>query len=370
MSPTENKYMKTIGTIEDAPTCARLWKHFYPRSTVFDLWEVREIFARHFGRRHCFVVHYTDEKDNVSPGENGVRLKIKDSDINAIDGVLPLSWIEEKKEFAFFPGETWKDRTWLEQNKIIAPNKEVMTRLIHGIPGAAELRYLCPPPWETGDKIGQNGTNAPVTGSMGEMHIDEVGYLFHPANHGIKEEQYPAYLLGFAGKSRKKILAEIHAIEKKGVKFRYNVLEDIELLFQFNQDNFKENGYFHDPRFLNAFRELAQMLHQKKMLRVVTVLVDNKTAAVDMAAVWNHTCFFLAGGTSRTVPGIAKLINLHHIQWACSHTHHLGDMPLEEIHSLDFLCGDFGWKERFHLSPRPLYKIIVPEKGHGYAPLS
>lgn len=362
MSPIENKHVGKIGIIEDDDTCARVWKQLYPRATIFDLWEVREIFARNFGRKNCFVVHYAGKKENASPRKNNTGHQIHD-----IDGVLPLSWIEEKKEFAFFPGETWKGRTWLEQNKIIAPDTEVMAQLLHGVPGSAELRYLCPDHWEIRDEIGGNDMNTKAPSGLGEIDIDETGYLFHPEIHGTKEAQYSSYLGAFAGKSRKKILAEIHAIEKKGVIFRYNTLEDVETLFQLNRDNFGKNGYFHDPRFLNAFRELAQMLHREKMLRVVTVLVDNEVAAVDMAAMWNRTCFFLAGGTSKAAPGIAKLINLHHIQWACSHAHRLGDMPLEEIHTLDFLCGDFGWKKRFHLSSRPLYKITIPEKGCGYA---
>jgi len=346
--------MEKIGIIDDDDTCARIWKKLYPRDNIFDLWEVREIFARNFERKNCFVVHYAGRKGNTSPRENDTGPQIND-----IDGVLPLSWIEENKEFAFFPGETWNGRTWLEQNKIIAPDNAVRDRLIHGIPGPVELRYLCPDHSGNWDEIDGNNMTTAAPSFPGEMHIDETGYLFHPENHGTKGAQYPGYLGVFTGKSRKKILAEISAIEKKGVTFRYNALEDVEIMLRLNRDNFGENGYFHDPRFLNAFWELAQMLHREKMLRVVTVLVDNQVAAVDMAAVWNHTCTFLAGGTSKAVPGIAKLINLHHIQWACSHADRLGDMPLEDIHTLDFLCGDFGWKERFHLSSRPLYKITA-----------
>ncbi len=362
MSPTGNNNVGKIAIIEDKATCERLWKHLYPRDNVFDLWEVREIFARHFGRKNCFVVHCAGKNQTISPGKNNTPgITGNEIDINDIDGVLPLSWIEEKNQYSFFPGETWKGRTWMEQNKIIAPDKAVMAQLLHGIPGNAEIRYLCPDHLKKNSEADGNNEGVPMPALSWNLDIDETGYLFHPENHGIKEVQYPGYLGLFAGKSRKKILAEIRGIEKKGVRFRYNDPEDVEIMFQFNRDNFGENGYFHDPRFLNAFRELAQMLHRENMLRVVTVLVDNEVAAVDMAAVWNHTCSFLAGGTSKAVPGIAKLINLHHIQWVCCHEQRLGNMPLEDIHTLDFLCGDFGWKERFHLSCRPLYKITIPE---------
>jgi CelD/BcsL family acetyltransferase involved in cellulose biosynthesis len=58
------------------------------------------------------------------------------------------------------------------------------------------------------------------------------------------------------------------------------------------------------------------------------------------------------------------MINFHHIAWACE----------KRFTSLDFLCGDFGWKQRLHLSSRPLFEINrlsgkdlqqVPNEYHG-----
>ena len=367
MLPTGSKCRERIGIICDDDACARVWKQLYPRETIFDLWEVRNIFAENFRRKNCFIVHYTGEKKGSHHNGGTTSPAICD-----IDGLLPLSWIEERGCFGFFPGETWKGRTWLEQNKIIAPDREVMAQLLHEIPGPAELRYLCPDnaaEWEEKEKKDENGISGrrSLASPPWNIETDEIGYLFHPAIHGRNGSQYPGYLSSFAGKSRKKILTEVRAIEKKGISFRYNLLKDVETLFQLNHENFGKEGYFHDARFLNAFRGLTQRLHRKKLLRVVTVLVNHEVAAVDMAAVWNQTCTFLAGGTSRAFPGIAKLINLHHIQWACSHAERMGEMTLEEIHTLDFLCGDFGWKKRFHLSPRPLFKITAPGRsGHSF----
>jgi CelD/BcsL family acetyltransferase involved in cellulose biosynthesis len=70
-----------------------------------------------------------------------------------------------------------------------------------------------------------------------------------------------------------------------------------------------------------------------------------------MGAIWNNTYTVLAGGTDVEFPGVAKLINLHHIQWACR----------QRLACVDFLCGDFNWKSRFHLVPRPLYELCKTE---------
>jgi CelD/BcsL family acetyltransferase involved in cellulose biosynthesis len=114
-----------------------------------------------------------------------------------------------------------------------------------------------------------------------------------------------------------------------------------------NQRNFGEKSYFNDLRFLKSFKNLIDWLQKNGMLTVTSAIVGDKIAAVDIGAVWGSSYTVLAGGTNSDFPGIAKRINLHHIEWACR----------KRFKSVDFLCGDFGWKNRFHLYPRPLFMI-------------
>jgi len=312
--------MSAIRIVKDLDECASLWQSYYPVESLFDLWHIRDIFSQLYGRENFFIVH---------------------EDSGRVNGLLALCKIIETSQpnqicnFAFFPGEVWKKRTWMEQNKIVAQNSSVMEEMLCAVPGSADIRYLCEKSLE----------NIPSKFSSG-CTVDETGYLFYPEQHGYS---YENYLGAFAGKSRKKILSEVRAIERAGISFRYNKLEDVDALFQLNISNFGEDGYFNDPRFLNSFIELTRSLNEHGMLRVVTVLVGGEVAAVDMGAMWNNSCTMLAGGTSKNFPGIAKLINLHHMEWACA----------QKVEYLDFLCGDFGWKERFHLTPRALYKINI-----------
>ena len=80
---------------------------------------------------------------------------------------------------------------------------------------------------------------------------------------------------------------------------------------------------------------------------MVTVIVNGEPAAVDMGSLYNGMLTMLAGGTNEKYPGIAKLINMHHITYSCE----------QKLDSVDFLCGDFNWKTLFHLAPAPLYAI-------------
>lgn len=387
--------MSKIRIVRDLDECAFLWRSHYPVDSLFDLWQVRKTFSQIYGRENCFIVHEEDGKVNgllplcritepVLVNESShfpeSCLIKKESFVDGTNHPYQLSTPSRTVDFAFFPGELWKSRTWMEQNKIIAANSRIMVEMLGAVPGNADIRYLCkeslldiPPEFTsslTVDKTMFCNTEDAVDNATADIDgklnveetasnsldrdincaVDETGYLFYPGNHGY---QYEQYLGAFAGKSRKKILSEVRSLQKQRVSFRYNNLEDVESLFQLNIDNFGEHGYFHDPRFLNAFIQLAHFLHKQGMLRVVTVVIDDEIAAVDMGAMWNNSCTMVAGGTSKKFPGVAKLINLHHMEWACA----------QKVACIDFLCGDFGWKGRFHLTPRPLYQINIDTHG-------
>jgi len=100
-------------------------------------------------------------------------------------------------------------------------------------------------------------------------------------------------------------------------------------------------------RFLKSFENLVIWLQKNGLLRVTTVILGGNVAAVDIGAIFGSAYTVLAGGAHPDFPGVAKLINFHHMEWACS----------RRLEVIDFLCGDFGWKERFHLTPRPLYLL-------------
>lgn len=286
----------------------KLWQRHWPQDCLFDLWQVRS----------CFQSHYNHSPHFLVASENG-----------KFRGMLALSWIDEEQCFGHFPGELWQGKTWLEQNKILASDPAVLNALLEHIPAAAEIRYL------TQDA---NLTLEP------SAIVDEIGYLFYPPKHGYSFQEY---LQCFSGKSRKKIRRELDRLTENGVSYRYDQMADSEMLFRLNLENFKDQSYFTDARFLKSFEQLLAWLHDNHLLRVTTVQIAGRVAAVDVGAIWNSRYVVFAGATHPDFPGVAKLINLHHIEWACN----------RRLSEVDFLCGDFNWKKRFHLTPRPLYKM-------------
>lgn len=300
--------MLQIRVCEDFDECALIWDRIWPQSCLFDLWQVRSCFATSFNRQPYFLVAEQHGK---------------------IEGLLALSWIDEGNYFGMYPGEVWQGKTWLEQNKIPVSSPRILAELLASVPASTYLRYLSP---------------EAVSLSKRPAAVDEVGFLFFPA---AVDYSFETYLHEFSGKSRKKIFRELERLENLGVSYRYDHFEDIDLLFEMNQQNFGPSSYFADPRFLNSFERFAVWLEENGLLRVTTLMLGGEVAAVDVGAIWRDSYTVLAGCAHPDFPGVAKMINFHHLEWACR----------QRIESVDFLCGDFGWKKRFHLSERPLYEM-------------
>jgi len=305
--------MNGVRVISDPEACRDVWERLWPQQCVFDLWPVRACFARHFDRPSFFVTREAAETRRPF--------------------LLALSWIDEAGCFGHFPGETWQGKTWIEQNKIIGWESFPVESVINAVDGKIKIRYLDAdflPSW-----------NSP-------SRVDETGYLFYPPAHDFSFERYRQC---FSGKSRKKLDQEMARLEARGVLFHHNDPADIGPMMEMNLAAFGSLSYFHDPRFLAAFVDLLDFFKKQGMLRITSVKIGGRLAAVDVGAVWNNTYTVMAGGTDPEFTGVAKLINFHHIKWACE----------KRLTSVDFLCGDFSWKSRFRLTERPLYQLCLPD---------
>ncbi len=290
----------------------QLWQKLWPDFDIFDCWQVRKAFHNAFK----WPVHF-------------IVARLNGEDV----GFLPLSRIDEKGYYGCFPGEIWHGKTWLEQNRIPAISQEIQIALWEAAPENTSLRYL---------HSGNSGNSVSIPG----LELDEYGYLFYP--HYFNYD-YNEYLKTFSGKRRKQLLREIDKFEDMGCIYNVNESYDsknIEWMLEMNFKNFKKRSYFYDPRFMKGFMDVMSFLSEHNLLRITTIRVMGKMAAVDVGAVYKNQYTLLAGSVDPEFPGIAKVINHFHLKLACC----------RHFNKIDFLCGDFGWKTRFHLYPRPLYK--------------
>jgi hypothetical protein len=296
-----------IRVVTDRDECRDHWERVVPREFISDLWEVRECFDRHYRHEPRFIV----------AEEHG-----------EIRGLLPLSFNRDSGLYNFFPGETWAGKTWLEQNRIVSESHRMLRDMLSAVPGPYHLRYLRP----------EMQTSNPYE------QVDETGYLFCPPKYACNMDRY---FDEFSHKTAKKLRRELSAWEDRDLTWRFDEPRDFDLLVAMSIGRYGQSSYFHDPRFLDSFRQLRDFLAERSWLRIVTIQVGGIPAATDLGSVYNGTLTMLAGGTHSDYPGIAKLINIHHMTWACE----------QKLDRVDFLCGDFNWKTMFHLSPVPLYLL-------------
>ena len=160
----------------DLQSCRQLWQKLIPQEKLADLWEMRECFHQHFNRKPYFVVAEEDGRPI---------------------GLMPLCWIDEGDYYGYFPGETWHGQTWIEQNRIIARDENVLQAMYQFLEQNApryHIRYLLPNSFRPLDSL----------------TVDEVGYLFVPSLHNHDMETYFSV---FNRRSIKTIKKEVLAFE-------------------------------------------------------------------------------------------------------------------------------------------------------------
>ena len=296
--------------ITDLDECKRLWNVLFPPRNISDLWDFRLCFQRHFNYAPCFLVL---------------------EDVEGIAGMLPLSYLKEHETFVFFPGEIWKDKTWIERTPIYLRNREILPELLLSCPEKTYLRYM----------------EVPEEFLIPDLDVDETGYVLYPPNLDF---DITLYRKRFSNKKFKDINKTIASLTGPDSSFYFNRLEDFDLLIDMNIRRFGSDSYLYDYRFKNSFRDISHFLHREGLLRMVSLEIDGKTVAVDLGALYQGTYTVFLGGASPEFPGIAKAMNMYHIEFACN----------ERVSKVDFLCGDFYWKKLWHLDPEPLYKFVTP----------
>ena len=296
--------------VTDLDECGVLWSFLGGGRNLSDLWDFRLCFYRHFKNEPFFLV--------LEDGQG-------------ILGIVPLCHLEREDIFLFFPGETWQGKTWLERTPIYCRDLEALSELLAACPSRTYLRYI---------EADENTLPA-------ELELDEIGYILHPPELDFSMDEY---YRRFSWKKLKAIKKEIASILVPESSWHVNRPADYDLMVRMNQSRFGPQSYFHDPRFREGFREVVDWLHQRGWLRMVSLEIRGQIAAVDLGALFDSTYVVFLGGTHADFRGVAKVMNMHHIEFAVE----------QGVSRVDFLCGDFYWKKLWHLDPQPLFKFLSP----------
>jgi hypothetical protein len=296
--------------VTDLDACKALWNAFLEPRNISDRWDFRLCFHNYFHNTPHFLV--LEDKKGVF-------------------GLVPLAYVPDRDIFVFFPGEDWKGKTWLERTPVYCREPLGLEELLSECPDRSYLRYM-----EVDESL------LPLAAD-----IDEIAYVLAPPKFHFDMN---AYCSRFARKRLKSIMKEIASVRGCDYTWRVNHLPDFDRMVHMNRSNFGHHSYFADARFADSFRDVVALLDRKGWLRMVSLEIDGKTAAVDLGAVYRDTYTVFLGGTDPDYRGVAKVMNMHHLEFACARC-------LEKV---DFLCGDFTWKKLWHLDAQPLYRFISP----------
>ncbi|MBN1831741.1 MAG: GNAT family N-acetyltransferase [Deltaproteobacteria bacterium] len=295
--------------VSELEECERLWHRLIRPKSISDLWEFRLSFQRYYDHRPCFLL--LEDREGIA-------------------GMVPLSYIENGDLFVFFPGELWKGKTWIERTPIYVREPSLVSEVLSSCPDRTYLRYM-----DISEELDVSG-----------LSVDEIGYVLYPRD---LDPDLTGYRARFSNKKLKAILKEVRSYTENA-SFHLNRVEDFDRIVDMSVKYYGKDSYLHDDRFREGFRDIMYFLQQGGWLRMVSLEIQGETVAVDLGALWQGTYTVFLGGADRGFPGVAKAMNMHHIDFACE----------KGISKVDFLCGDFHWKKLWHLDPEPLFKFVGP----------
>lgn len=303
----ENNPPKRFYYVTQMDKCEQLWKTFIIPKCVSDLWEFRLCFHKHFHHKPVFLVM---------------------EDQSGIAGLVPMSYVQKLDTYFMFPGEIWNNRTWLERTPVYVRDDYSINDLLKACPENSYLRYL-----EISD------------GSMDyDFSEDEIGYVMYPVDLDCNIDYY---FKRFSNKKLKAINKVIRSYSDQGCEIYINRMEDYNRLVDMSIQQFGSRSFMYDKRFQRSFNDVLKFLHSNKMLRIISCVIGGELVAVDIGAIYKGIYTVFLGGTDSRFPGIAKLMNMNHIQYSFS----------EKLNKIDFLCGDFHWKLLWHLDQEVLYRF-------------
>lgn len=279
--------------------CQKLWEKFSPRLHLFDLWEYRYCFYQGYGYQPYFIA-------GLDP-EGPV-------------GVLPL-WFEKKEKFYTFFGGTFP-----EPNAFFIKDKSKLAAFIEQCPWPTCLFYI-------------NQSEAKYY----PLSKGEPKYFLDMNNYNLSVDQY---FSAFSKKHRKNLRYDLRQFEKLNYTLRYDNLDDFEKMISLNQKRFQKTSDFNEKEMQVSMKKLMQVAFNQGKLNMISLFINKKVEAVEIAVIHNNCYYVLCGGHNLKIENIGKKMIVEHLNSALR----------KNITKIDFLSTNSGWKKLWHLETEPQFE--------------
>lgn len=294
-----------VEIVSEIESCFELWKEFSPQKTLFDTWEFR--FAFWLGYKHKpYFLLLKNQLENLA--------------------FLPL-WYEKNKKKYFWFGSWWQ-----EENKFFTKDPALTPILLSLAPKPLLLNAI-------------SLSSISKVRELINFQKDDLKYILNL--EGLKSSE--DYLMKLKKNRRRNLRKDRNRILKQNPKIVINNFSDFEHLVRLSKERFAQKGEktdWEDPKRMETFRQIIKLAGKSYQVRMITVLIDNQIAGVDLIALFNNCYYTLKCGYNvKDFSGIGNFVNLFEIDDAIS----LG------MKKIDFLQNNYQWKNKL-FTPVPLLK--------------
>jgi hypothetical protein len=294
-----------IEIISDINSCFELWKKFSPSKTLFDTWEFRLAFHKAYQYKPYFLL-----------------LKNQYEEL----ALLPLWYEDEKKEYFWFGSD------WQEEVRFFGRDPSYVPLLLFLAPSPLSLNAI-------------SRDSVRLLKDKIKFEEDEPKYVLNLEEFRNHED----YLMTLKKKTRYNLRKDRRKIERQNPKIIINNFSDFENLVHLSKERFEQKGQktdWEDPKRVEAFRQVIKLAGRSYEIRMISVLIGNQIAGVDLIALFNN-CYYtlICGYNVRDFSGIGNFVNLFEID----------DAIRLEMKKIDFLQNSYAWKGNF-LNAVPLFK--------------
>jgi len=298
-------------SVKNLKECKILWNLFSPKKSLWDLWDFNECFLRTQVHSPNFIVGFENEKPV---------------------GVLPLWYDSSDDTYCFFGG-------YFPEKRIFYLNKSQIHQYLKAVSEDDFVTF-----WD----VAQSEKDC-LPFQKGETH-----FSLNLKKYDFKLDNY---FKTFNKKHRKNLRYDMKKIELLKPQIKINDLKDYPKLVQLNKNRFGEESDFHDPEQEEGILKLINLAKNKNMLNLVSILIDGKVEASEIAVIYNDVYYVLGGGANLKIKNLGKYLNLAHIKQAIE----------KKIPIVDFMTSDSGWKRLWKLDEEQLYNYVnYDEEEEGY----
>lgn len=287
----------TFTTITDVSEAEKMWKAISAEDHFANTWLFRYLYYKYFSFPLSFLVAWDAHKPV---------------------GLLPLQYNTDNNYLEFFGGG------YFEDNAILTlPGYEYVKPLL-----LSEINSPLLLEWMEEEIPGFSST------------VEDMTYSLNLENLTSVEEYLEQY---WQGKTKRNLKAQIRKLQEANIQITYDDFEDVDEMMDKNIKRFGNESTFLKPHR----REFIHDLIATGFAHTITISINGKHESIGFAVIYKNECIGLNSGTNPEFNGLGKMLILEKLKQAITHGAQIYEAR----------AGDLGWKEAFHLTPRPQYHL-------------